>query len=532
MKTPKVYLKQNVFLEPLINQWYAWSYLISPATSAMYIANLHLKIMQSFIAAPQVHVAALKNPAMIGGPFINYDASKVYAIKDLLEKTKKDQAHMLEFAESIKTLDKKLRDEAKGHSLENFYQYVPESLKGYVELTYDLNNNPSIRLIEGLLYRSKYYDIDSQSIALSITGEDKRDFIFSTPRLEDENYIFLNLPFLHEGIDNLFRMKTTSQSLHEIAEMIGVDFKDYQRFSYLFTEKKPITNFKYEGDDVRIRYLGHACILLESKNTTILLDPVISYQHDSGIDRYTFADLPPYIDYVLITHNHQDHCMLETLLQLRHKIKNLIVPKSNGGTLADPSLKLLLEKIGFKNVIELDEMEAINTEDGLIMGLPFLGEHADLNIKTKLSYWIHLKSKSILGLADSNNLENKLYYHIHEIVGDVDVLFIGMECDGGPLSWLYGSLLTKPLPRDMDQSRRFSGSDYEKAIEIIKHFQPKQVYVYAMGQEPWLTYLTSIQYTEQSRPIIESNKLVADCHSQGVVAERLFGKREILLGQK
>jgi hypothetical protein len=50
-----------------------------------------------------------------------------------------------------------------------------------------------------------------------------------------------------------------------------------------------------------------------------------------------------------------------------------------------------------------------------------------------------------------------------------------------------------------------------------------------MGQEPWLTFLTSIQYTENSRPIIESNKLVAQCHVQGIIAERLFGQKELFL---
>src|SRR5205085_6813113 len=76
MNAERFYLKQNVLAEPLINQWYAWSYLIPPATAAMYMANSHLKIMQSFLSNPQMHVTALKNPAMIGGPFINYPASR------------------------------------------------------------------------------------------------------------------------------------------------------------------------------------------------------------------------------------------------------------------------------------------------------------------------------------------------------------------------------------------------------------------------------------------------------------------------
>ena len=31
----QVYLKRNVMIEPLFNQWYAWSYLIAPATAAL-----------------------------------------------------------------------------------------------------------------------------------------------------------------------------------------------------------------------------------------------------------------------------------------------------------------------------------------------------------------------------------------------------------------------------------------------------------------------------------------------------------------
>jgi hypothetical protein len=104
-----------------------------------------------------------------------------------------------------------------------------------------------------------------------------------------------------------------------------------------------------------------------------------------------------------------------------------------------------------------------------------------------------------------------------------------MECDGAPLSWIYGPLITRRVQRTMDQSRRLSGSDYEKGIDIVRRFNCKQVYVYAMGQEPWLNYVMSKKYTETSSPIIESNALLADCEAHGIVAERLFGEKEILL---
>jgi hypothetical protein len=207
----------------------------------------------------------------------------------------------------------------------------------------------------------------------------------------------------------------------------------------------------------------------------------------------------------------------------------VVVPKNNGGGLADPSLKLVFRNIGFPRVSELDEMEALPVEGGEITGLPFLGEHADLNIRTKLAHLVRLKGRTILCAADSNNLEPRLYQHIHRLVGDIDLLFLGMECDGGPLSWLYGPLLTKPIGRKHDQSRRLNGSNYERGVEIVNLLNPRQVYVYAMGQEPWLTFLTSIQYTEESRPIIDSGRLIEECRGRGKDSERLYGRKEILL---
>jgi L-ascorbate metabolism protein UlaG (beta-lactamase superfamily) len=529
MTARSVYLKPNVLVEPLFNQWYAWTNLIAPATSTMYVANLHLKIMQSFVTSPQLHVTTLKNPAMLGGPFINYGAERAHEIKELLEQTKQEQAPVIEFAEAIKALDETLSEEAKGLSLEPLYQKVPEPLQGYVELVYDLNHTPSMRFIEGLLYQSRFYNLSSQSIALSLTDRDDRSFAFSTPRLKRPSWLNLRIPFSHEGLDVLFSMKRAPRPYQEVAEILAIDKKQVELFSTFFTPEPPRLQAPYTGDEVRIRYFGHACVLFETKETSVLCDPVISYDIDSDVPRYAYADLPDRIDYVVITHNHQDHCMFETLLQLRHKIAHIVVPKNNGGWLADPSMKLVLQHLGFNNVREIDEMEVVRIPGGSITGLPFFGEHADLHIRTKMAYAIQLHRKTTLLVADSENLEGKLYAHIRQCIGDVAVLFIGMECDGAPLSWLYGPLVTKPLARRMDQSRRSNGSDFPKAIKIVDELEPQEVYVYAMGQEPWLTYLTSIQYTPESRPIIESDKLVAECRRRGLVSERLFGRKEIFL---
>jgi L-ascorbate metabolism protein UlaG (beta-lactamase superfamily) len=324
-------------------------------------------------------------------------------------------------------------------------------------------------------------------------------------------------------------MKNEPASFDFVRETLDLNDEDANRFRSFLTQEPPRPYAKYDGEGARWRYFGHACILLETRNVSVLMDPVLSYTYENNISRYTYEDLPEVIDYVLITHNHQDHILFETLLQLRHRIRNIVVPRNGGGALQDPSLKLLLKQCGFRNVIELAEMEEIDFEGGAITAIPFLGEHGDLNVLTKSAYHLRVGAHTLLFAADSCNIAPKLYEHIHEQVGDVDVLFVGMECDGAPMSWIYGPLLTQRLERPKDQSRRLAGSNYERAMAIVNQLHCKEVYVYAMGQEPWLNYIMSIKYTEKSNPIIQSDRLIEACRSRGIVAERLFGEKEILL---
>ncbi|MCH9648174.1 MAG: MBL fold metallo-hydrolase [Deltaproteobacteria bacterium] len=524
-----MYLKPNVVVEPLIDQWYAWAHLISPATAAMNIVDRHLKIMDSYIRTPQVHAAAVRNPKMLGGPFIDYKSPKVPEIKALIAKTKEERSQMIAFSNAIKELDEMLRNEAKGYSLHPLYEKIPEILRGYVELVYDLNNQPSFRLIEAMLYQSPFYDDSTQSLALSLISEDDRPFILSTPRLLEEGEVQLYRPFKHAGIDELFRMKTEPQTYAYIKEKLEIEDELDEAFQEFLTTEAPTPYPAYEGPGMRWRYFGHACILLESSTANILLDPVLSYTYENDISRYTYDDLPDVIDYVLISHNHQDHILFETMLQLRHKVRHVIVPRCGGGALQDPSLKLLMESIGFESVIEMDEMETVEFENGRITGLPFFGEHGDLNVRTKLAYNCELAGKKLVFAADSCNIDNYLYKHVHRMVGDADVLFLGMECDGAPMSWVYGPLLTKPLDRSMDQDRRLAGSNYERGSAIIDTFNFKEAYVYALGQEPWLNYIMAVKYTDESNPIIASNRLIEECHEKGIISERLFGEREILV---
>jgi hypothetical protein len=69
-------------------------------------------------------------------------------------------------------------------------------------------------------------------------------------------------------------------------------------------------------------------------------------------------------------------------------------------------------------------------------------------------------------------------------------------------------------------------------MKLVNAFDPSEVYVYAMGQEPWCEFISSIKYTDESNPIVQSNLLIKECESKGKIAERLFGEKEILYSKK
>src|ERR1700739_4420295 len=94
----QLYLSPNIQVEPLIDGWYAWAYLIPPATAARNITERHMKIMNSYISEPQVHASAVRNPKMLGGPFIDYEGKRVDEIKALRERTKQERASMFELS--------------------------------------------------------------------------------------------------------------------------------------------------------------------------------------------------------------------------------------------------------------------------------------------------------------------------------------------------------------------------------------------------------------------------------------------------
>jgi L-ascorbate metabolism protein UlaG (beta-lactamase superfamily) len=78
------------------------------------------------------------------------------------------------------------------------------------------------------------------------------------------------------------------------------------------------------GDTLRVTYVGHCTVLLQTQGVNILTDPIWSKRASPvsfggpkrvAVPGVQFEDLPP-IDVVLVSHNHYDHMDLPTLKRL------------------------------------------------------------------------------------------------------------------------------------------------------------------------------------------------------------------------
>jgi L-ascorbate metabolism protein UlaG (beta-lactamase superfamily) len=533
MNNQKLYrLADATVAEALVDGWVAWPHTFSPVVYCLHLLNYQKKTLASYLQNPSLHLKSSNNPKLLGGAFVNIPLERQTEIQRMLERLDAEHVDELRLAQDLIDFQNFLDKDAAGQSLDDYYQIIPDSLRGYVELLYDYHSRPIVRCIESLFYQSNHYKKNLQSLHLFTQTHDRmRAYYMSTPRLPAPNTVEWTLPFDRTEIDELFKLDSQPQSLEHIRAILGLTSSDDQKLLPLLTDQPIREPDIWQGRGVRIRYYGHASVLIEFNGVSILIDPFLAVRPSrGGIERYTFQDLPPKIDYVLVTHAHHDHFVFETLLRIRHKIGCLVVPKCSGIFYGDMSLNLMAKELGFMNVLEVEPLDSISVANGKIVAMPFLGEHNDLPF-AKSAYLVKAGSKQILFAADSNCLDKRMYENFCARHGAVDVVFLGMECIGAPLSWVYGPLLPKLPDYKQCQSRRSKGSDSRGAMNLLEALKSRQVYIYAIGREPWLQYFMALEPEDNDAYIQEIDKLITDCKNKGfVVARRLYGRDEIFIG--
>ena len=228
---------------------------------------------------------------------------------------------------AITEAEKIIRQNATGFDLTPLYSRLPPALSGMVELAYDSSNQPSMRFIKPLVYESSAYTEDRQSVQLSLETGVERPFILSTPRLPSPDVLELRIPFRHPGLEELFRARVRPATEGALREALELNADQAQWLDRLLTSEPDLASDRHIDSGGRIRYFGHACLVMQTPQAAIVTDPWVNAD-TAASGRFTYRDLPDYIDAVLITHGHQSsHRAGDAASVVRGRVGTVVVPR-------------------------------------------------------------------------------------------------------------------------------------------------------------------------------------------------------------
>jgi L-ascorbate metabolism protein UlaG (beta-lactamase superfamily) len=525
---------EHVVIEPLVHSWPAWWCTVAPVPAAFHAARYQIPALRSYLRNPQTHRKAARDPKLAGGTFVDLPADHVPAIQELLARMERCYADACAFAEAVFAFDQRLLSVAKGQALEALYLELPEPLRGLVELVYDYHNRPSMRFEEGLVYASPLHKREEQAVRLWRLGRDaERPFYMSTPNPPHADQLAIAAPFAASAVRALIDLDVEPQPVERVRDLIAelTGHAELATLERYFAPRAPRCAAAWREPAIRIRYIGHACVLAECRGKSVIVDPFVEVHPASGgAPRLSFGDLPRHIDYALVTHAHADHLACETLVRLRPRIGTLVVPRSHGLASGDPSLKRLGWELGFDRVVELDTLERLPLgADGEVIGVPFHGEHGDL-AHGKLTYIVRFGDHRMLFAADSTCLDLDVHRRLKRALGPIQTVFMNTETEGAPLSWPFAALFPRQgRDPELEDSRRCRGSNATEGLAMLEALGARRLFNYAMGIEPWLSRVIGPAPGADSMRMAESDFLLAEARARGVDAKRLAGSCELVL---
>ncbi len=184
--------------------------------------------------------------------------------------------------------------------------------------------------------------------------------------------------------------------------------------------------FEYKG--IRIHWLRHACFWIEFDNKNVYIDP------------YELSKEYPKADVVLITHEHFDHCDLESLRKLVREDTIVVAPEIARRCLREVRARLEIVRPGETRDLGIIKVTAVPSYNLTKFRAP--GKVYHPKEENRVGYVIEVKEVRIYHAGDTDVIPE-----MRELEGKIDVALL-------PVSGTY--VMTA-----------------EEAVEAVKIIRPK-----------------------------------------------------------
>jgi L-ascorbate metabolism protein UlaG (beta-lactamase superfamily) len=179
-----------------------------------------------------------------------------------------------------------------------------------------------------------------------------------------------------------------------------------------------------EPDDVKITWLGHSSVFIQMDGLNILIDPILNTMASpvsfTGVRRFSKVpvtpDEMPFIDVLLISHDHYDHLDYKTIMGLNEKVGQYIVPLG-------VESYLLGWGINAKKIQTLAWWDAVNVQNISFVLTPARHFSSRNPLRANSTLWggFLLKSENINIYYSGDGGYGKHFKEIYERYGRVDV---------------------------------------------------------------------------------------------------------------
>jgi len=131
---------------------------------------------------------------------------------------------------------------------------------------------------------------------------------------------------------------------------------------------------RFDGEGLRVAYVGHATFLMQARGKNVLIDPVwadraspVSFAGPKRVNPPGIAlDHLPAIDAVLVTHNHYDHMDVDAIGWLWQRFRpRIITPLGNDAILKKSVPGLAATAVDWGDVMDLGSDLAVHVEPTL-----------------------------------------------------------------------------------------------------------------------------------------------------------------------
>ena len=177
---------------------------------------------------------------------------------------------------------------------------------------------------------------------------------------------------------------------------------------------------RVEGSDLRVSYVGHATILVQTRGLNLLIDPVWSQRaspvpwagpkrvNRPGID---LDKLPP-LDAVLVSHNHYDHMDLACLSKLaRTHAPRVITPLGNDAIMRRQDRAIDAEAYDWGQRVVLSGQVAVHLEPAFHWSARGLG---DRRMALWCAFVIETQDGAIYHIADTGWGNGSIFSAVRE----------------------------------------------------------------------------------------------------------------------